>query len=173
VAPLEVCVAIISRDPDLRLADLFAVCPDLARNLGRSATTSRDRGAPSASRQLRSVVRGQVALVGEASGSLDGVTGEGLSVLFQHALALGEALAAGDLAGYETAHRRLRRNPALMARLLLAMDRSRWLRRRAVQTLAAEPSLFSRLLALHVGAPASPAQVVQSLCTVGWQLLTA
>jgi 2-polyprenyl-6-methoxyphenol hydroxylase-like FAD-dependent oxidoreductase len=173
VAPDEVCVAIISRDRDLRLADLFARCPDLARTLGRSAPASRERGAPSASRRLRAVVRGHVALVGEASGSLDGVTGEGLSVLFQHALALGEALAAGNLARYEAAHRRLRRNPVLVARLLLAMDRWRWLRRRGLETLAARPSLFSSLLALHVGAPASPVQVVKSLCTVGWQLLTA
>jgi flavin-dependent dehydrogenase len=113
-----------------------------------------------------------VALVGEASGSLDGITGQGLSVLFQQALALGNALKAGDLSRYESVHPRLRRSPALMARLLLAMDRSRWLRRRALRALAAEPSLFSRLLALHVGTLASSNEAVQSLCTLGWRLLT-
>ena len=61
----------------------------------------------------------------------------------------------------------------MIARLLLAMDRSRWLRHRALQALAAKPSLFSSLLALHVGTPASPREAVQSLCTLGWRLLMA
>ena len=173
VAPAEVCVALISRDPRLRLANLSAVCPDLARRLGRAPATTPERGARSVSRRLRVVVRERVALVGEASGSLDGVSGEGLSVLFQHALALGEALAAGDLARYQSAFRRARRNPALMASLLLAMDRGPWLRHRALRALAAEPSLFSRLLALHVGAPVSPRQAAQSLGALGWRLLMA
>lgn len=173
VAPTEVCVALISRDPRLRLADLFAVCPDLAPRLGGASATTAERGARSVSRRLRVVARGRVALVGEASGSLDGVSGEGLSVLFQHALALGEALAAGDLARYQAAHRRASRNPALMAWLLLAMDRAPWLRRRALRALATEPSFFSRLLALHVGAPASPRQAVRSLGSLGWRLLVS
>ena len=173
VAPAEVCVAIISRDPRIRLAHLFEVCPALADRLAGAPAITAERGGPSVSRRLRVVARGRVALVGEASGSLDGITGEGLSVLFQHALALGRALKADDLSRYDRIHPRLRRNPALTARLLLLMDRSRWLRRRALDVLAAEPSLFARLLALHVGSPASPRQAVQSICTLGWHLLTA
>ena len=173
VAPAEVCVALISRDPGVRLDRLFEVCPALTPHLAGAPATTAERGGPSASRRLRAVARGRIALVGEASGSLDGITGEGLSVLFQQALALGRALKAGDLSRYERVHTRLRRNPALMARLLLAMDRSPWLRRRALDALAAEPSLFSSLLALHVGAPASPRETVQSLCTLGWRLLIA
>jgi flavin-dependent dehydrogenase len=172
VAPREVCVALISRDPRLRLVRLLDRCPALARRLNGAPTTSPERGVPSLSRRLRAVSRDRVALVGEASGSLDGITGQGLSVLFQQALALGNALKAGDLSRYESVHPRLRRSPALMARLLLAMDRSRWLRRRALRALAAEPSLFSRLLALHVGTLASSNEAVQSLCTLGWRLLT-
>jgi 2-polyprenyl-6-methoxyphenol hydroxylase-like FAD-dependent oxidoreductase len=173
VAPAEVCVALISRDPRFRLDRLFDVCPALAPRLAGAPATSGERGGPSASRRLRAVSRGRIALVGEASGSLDGITGEGLSILFRQAIALGRALKAGDLSRYERVHPGLRRNPAMMARLLLAMDRSRWLRRRAFQALAAEPSLFSSLLALHVGTTASPREIVQSLCTLGWRLLTA
>ncbi len=172
VAPREVCVALISRDPSLRLDRLLGACPFLARRLGGAPATSRERGVPSTSRRLRAVSRDRVALVGEASGSLDGITGEGLSILFQQALHLGKALRAGDLSGYESAHRRVRRHPALVGRLLVAMDRSRWLRRRALRALATEPSLFSRLLAMHVGALTSPGEVAQGLCTLGWRLLT-
>jgi menaquinone-9 beta-reductase len=173
VAPAEVCVALISRDPRVRLDRLFEVCPALAPRLAGTPVSTAERGGPSASRRLRAVCRGRIALVGEASGSLDGITGEGLSVLFQQAIALGKALKAGDLSRYESVYPGLRRNPAMIARLLLAMDRSPWLRHRALRTLAAEPSLFSSLLALHVGTPASPREAVQSLCTLGWRLLMA
>jgi hypothetical protein len=42
--------------------------------------------------------------------------------------------------------------PRLMARLLLLMDGSDGLRRRALRALAAHPHVFNRLLAAHVGA---------------------
>jgi len=173
VAYRSVCVAVISRDRHLRLRALFETCPVLARHLGGVAMTSRERGVPSSSRRLRRVTRGRVALIGEASGSLDGTTGEGLSVLFHEALALGHALKTGDLASYEIAHRRLRRNPALMSRLLLAMDRSAWLRRRGLRALAADHSLFSRLLAVHVGRSASAGYAAWTLCALGWRFVTA
>jgi flavin-dependent dehydrogenase len=169
----EVCVALISRDPRVRLRSLFEVCPELTRHLARAPASTPERGAISASRRLRAVTRGRVALVGEASGSIDAATGEGLSLIFQHALALAHALRAGDLHSYEASHRRILRTPALMARLLLAMDRSAWLRRRALRAFAGEPGLFSRLLALHVGTFSPPRRAVGTLCTLAWRLLTA
>ena len=42
--------------------------------------------------RLAAVQRGNVALVGEASGSVDAVTGEGLSMAFRQAIALAEAM---------------------------------------------------------------------------------
>lgn len=173
VGPSEVCVAMLSRDSHLRFDQLPLACPDLARHLAGAPVTTPERGSVSASRRLRAVARDRVALIGEASGSVDAVTGEGLSIIFQDALALGDALAVGDLARYQVAHRRIGRFPAAMARLLLAMDRSPWLCRRGMLALAAEPSLFSRLLALHRGAPRSPEAAVRCICALGWRLLTA
>jgi len=44
-----------------------------------SATlTISERGAVTVSRSLESVYRGSIALIGDASGSVDAVTGEGL-----------------------------------------------------------------------------------------------
>jgi len=57
--------------------------------------------------------------------------------------------------------------------VLLAMDRSPWLRRRALRAFTVEPGLFSRILALHVGDFTPPRRAVGSLCTLGWRLLTA
>jgi flavin-dependent dehydrogenase len=103
VGASEVCVVLISRNPRLRLDDALPQFPEVLRRL-RGAGDRRalpERGAVSASRRLKSVSRGNVALVGDASGSVDAITGEGLCLLFQHALSLADALAAGDLALYQ------------------------------------------------------------------------
>ena len=94
---------------------------------------------------------GRIALVGDASASIDAITGEGLGLAFRQAAALGEALKKGDLSSYESRHRDICRMPFLMARLLLLMDDHETLRKIALQTLAAQPGIFSRLLAAHVG----------------------
>jgi flavin-dependent dehydrogenase len=97
----------------------------------------------------RSVVRGRLALVGDAAGYLDAITGEGLAIAFHEAEALGTAMAAGDLRPYAAASRRIRRLPTAMTRLLLAVERRPWLRRRVIRALAADTGVFDRLLAIH------------------------
>jgi flavin-dependent dehydrogenase len=110
--------------------------------------------------------------VGDASGSVDAITGEGLCLLFQHAVLLAEALQAGDLARYDAAHRRLGRRPALMADLMLMLDGRRRLRTRTFRAMASDPRLFSRMLAMHVG-ELSILDFAASGLNLGWQLLTA
>jgi flavin-dependent dehydrogenase len=132
-------------------ADILASFPTLAMRLGESEAIGRTRGAISQSARLSSVSRQRIALIGDASGTVDAVTGEGLALAFRQAVALADALAAGDLAQYESAHRRIASRARLMARLLLLMDRNDGLRRRAMTALAARPNTFGRLLAVHVG----------------------
>ena len=116
-----------------------------ARRLAGPATL--ERGGVSASRRLKAVCRGNVALVGDASGSVDAITGEGLCLLFQQAVALAGALEAGDLALYQAEHRRIGRRPEFMADVMLLMDHRTRLRRRALRTMASHPRLF----AAHAG----------------------
>lgn len=148
VAQREVCVALICRDPRLRLDDALARVPQLARRLGPSDAPIR--GAVTATRRLRSVCRGCVALIGDASGSIDAITGEGLCLAFRQAGALAAALETGDLTSYSAAHRRLARRPRAMGDLLLMLDRHPALRRAAVRAFGAHPPLFARMLAAHV-----------------------
>ena len=129
--------------------DLLGRFPSLAARLAGAPQTSRDRGAGPFLQRVRGVVRGPVALVGDAAGYLDAITGEGLAVTFHQAAALVAAIAAGDLARYAAAHRRIGRLPGIITRLVLACERRPALRRRAVAALAAEPALFSRLLGIH------------------------
>ena len=90
-----------------------------------------------------------MALVGDAAGYLDAITGEGLAVALHESAALVEAILAGDLGLYAAAHRRINRLPNLMTGLVLALERRPRLRARAIRALAAEPALFSRLLGIH------------------------
>ncbi|MCW5746793.1 MAG: FAD-dependent monooxygenase [Alphaproteobacteria bacterium] len=151
VAPDEICIALIADRPGLRFADLPAAFPDLARRLGGAAPLDAARGAVSMSARWRAVTHGPVALVGDASGSVDAITGEGMALAFRQALVLGAALARGDLASYAAAHPRMGRLPRAMARLLLFMGRHDGLRRGALRLLAHQPGIFDRLLAVHVG----------------------
>src|ERR1017187_5940217 len=107
VSDAEICVVLISSDHRLRLDHVLPRFPLLARRLAAAGAASSERGGVSASRRLARVWRGNVALVGDASGSVDAITGEGLGLLFQQAMALADALAAGDLNRYQAAHRRL------------------------------------------------------------------
>ncbi len=169
--PREICVVLISSDPHRRLEDTLPQFPEVARRLAGLAPTTPERGAVSASRRLDRVTRGRVALVGDASGSVDAVTGEGICLLFQQAQALAEALADGDLAPYESHHRQIGKRPARMADLMLLLDRRARLRRRTMRALAAHPPLFSRLLALHLR-EGSIFPFFAGTFTLGWRLLT-
>jgi flavin-dependent dehydrogenase len=148
-------VAVISRDPTLRLQQGLAKLPRLAERLAGAETTTPEGGAVSASMAIRSVYRDEVALIGDASGSVDAITGEGLCLSFRQALALASAMSSGmehgDLAAYQTEHRRLRRRPAFMASLMLSLDTHDWLRRRAIPAMASMPLVFRSLLSVHVG----------------------
>src|SRR5436853_4454391 len=158
VTPLgndETCVALISRDPRMRLQDAWKEFPRLAGHLHYAEPSSAERGAVTVTRRLGQVYRGNIALAGDASGSVDAITGEGLCLSFHQAMALAEALEKGNLLSYQRAHRRLRRRPNTTGRLLLLLDRYPRLRRRALGGLAADPALFARLVAVHLG-QASP-----------------
>jgi flavin-dependent dehydrogenase len=171
VSGREVCVVVISRHPRLRLDEALARFPEVSRRLAGADASTPERGGVSATRRLRAVTRGNVALVGDASGSVDAITGEGLCLLFQHAAAAAGAMEAGDLGLYETAHRQIGRRPALMSDLMLLMDSRRRLGRRAVRAMASRPAVFARMLAAHVGQISPLASAANGLA-LGWRMLT-
>lgn len=171
VAGDRVCVALISRqstDFDFGLAAF----PELAHRL-RNSNAGRVKGSVTASRRLKSVYRGNVALIGDASGSVDAVTGEGMAMSFRQAIALGDALMADDLALYQAAHSRIARLPGWMSRGMLLMDKSSLLRRRTIRALASDPGLFAQLLSLHVGELRPAAFLGRGVLELGWQMLRA
>ena len=158
----QVCVALISRDSKLRLTEALHSFPELRERLEGAETSSVEKGALTATCKLKRVSRGNVALIGDASGTVDAITGEGLCLAFSQAMVLADCLRAGDLARYEHEHRRLALRPLLMSRLMLTLDGRPRLQRRTLQAFRKRPDVFRRLLELHVGATVSPAP------RVGW-----
>jgi flavin-dependent dehydrogenase len=171
IAANEICVVLISRDHRLRLEDALPGFPEVECRLAAAGPSNLQRGGVTASRRLKAVYRGNVALVGDASGSVDAITGEGLCLLFQQSVALAGALEAGDLSLYQAGHRRIGRRPEWMADLMLLLDRQGGLRSRAIRAFAGRPNLFAGMLAMHVGEQ-STADFLSNGLALGWRMLT-
>jgi 2-polyprenyl-6-methoxyphenol hydroxylase-like FAD-dependent oxidoreductase len=170
VGPEEICVAMISNDGQLDLDDALNGFPELSARLKNAEHASSERGAITASRTLRRVWNGNVALVGDASAGVDAITGEGLCLAFRQAAMLAECLASGNLARYQAEHRKLVRRPAFMARLMLLIGNQNHLRRRTMRVFESRPQAFAGMLSMHVGA-ASARDYVSNGISMGWQLL--
>jgi menaquinone-9 beta-reductase len=168
----EVCVALISSSPKLRLDDALGEFPELRACLENAELASSERGAITITRRLRHVYRGRTVLVGDASGGVDAITGEGLCLTFQQAALLGDCLASGDLARYQKGHRTLIRRPALMARMMLFMARHSHLRQRTMQVFESSPRSFAGMLAMHVGEGSARDHISNGIA-LGWELLKA
>lgn len=152
VAQDEIGVALLTRDSHRRIDQALCDFPALQRRLANAECTSSDRGSTTTTRRLRRIFRGSTALIGDASGSVDAIAGEGLSLSFLQAIALSDAIAAGDLCAYQTKHKQMTRPPLVMANLLLLLDRFTWIRPLIWKGLALEPSLLGRVLAFYAPA---------------------
>jgi menaquinone-9 beta-reductase len=146
-------------------------CPQLAQRLAGAQLASRERGAITQMHSLRAVHSGNVALVGDASGGVDAITGEGLRLAFRQAVVLADAMERDDLPSYARAYRRHARKPALMGDLLLTLARNNRLRMRSIRMLAKRPQLFARLLSVHAGR-AALGDLLSAGAHLGWRFLT-
>jgi flavin-dependent dehydrogenase len=168
----QVCVAMVSHDPNLRVDDGLKELPWLSARLQGAQTVTTERGAVTGNRRLKRVWRGNVALIGDAAGTVDAITGEGLGLAFSQAMALAECIESGELTPYQQQQRGLTLRPLLMARLMLTLDGRPRLQDRTLQAFQKYPEVFQRLLALHVGA-LPPQNIVWDGLTLGWGLITA
>jgi len=172
----EVGVAVISSNPKLRLGmridDALGEFPGLCARLKDAELASSERGAITVTRRLRRVYRGRTVLVGDASGGVDAITGEGLCLAFREAVLLGDCLASGDLAHYQKGHHALLRRPTRMAGLMLFMAKHSHLRRRTMQVFQSSPRAFAEMLAMHVG-EGSARDCISNGIALGWEMLKA
>lgn len=169
----EVCVSFFSIHAKLRIDDGLLQFPEVARRLESAVLKTAEQGTIVGLTHTRRVTAGRVALVGDASCSVDGIAGHGLSLGFQEALKLADALARGDLRHYELAHRKIASVPARMTRLLLLMDMSAVIRRKTLRLFECQPELFSRIISIHTSKPLDETFDVKAIADLGWRVLWA
>jgi flavin-dependent dehydrogenase len=151
IAENEICVAVVTRDRNARVRDVVDTISFLRDRLPREQERDAERGALTTTRKLNRVVSGNVALVGDASGSVDAVTGEGMALSFRQATLLSESLEKNALERYAVGHRKILAQSQLMARLLLLMDAYPVICKHAMRSMADSPGLFRGLLDVHIG----------------------
>ena len=169
--PQRVGIAMLVSGRKARFDDLLAEFPALQARLGQAPEDSTVRGAGPLHQRVTAVTADRLALVGDASGYLDALTGEGLSLAFEQGIALAEAVERGELGHYEREHRRIVRVPIALAQLMLVAERRPWLRKRVVRALAARPETFSRLLGVNDGSLAPIRVGIGRLLGLSWGLL--
>lgn len=161
----------LSDDPGLRIEKALERFPILAEKLRSAARTTRELGETTSLRILPAITRGRVALVGDASGTVDAVTGHGLSLSFQQAISVAEAMKQGDLSYYQRAHKKIASVPITMTRLMLLMAGNDWIHRRTIRLFRKTPGLFSRLLAIHSETAPLSSIGVAEIAGFGWKFL--
>jgi flavin-dependent dehydrogenase len=89
-------------------------------------------------------VRGRVALVGDAAGYVDALTGEGINVGLAQARTLVDCLVAGDLSSYEQRWREATRVYRRLTSTLIRARHNRVIGPRIVPAAARFPAVFDR-----------------------------
>jgi len=165
VTPVGGCrvgVAFLWKDGALEKASfeaLLARFPALVERLRGAPADSSIRGAGPLARVSRARVRDRFALLGDAAGYVDALTGEGLTLGFLGAEALAQLLPAAIARGvparslwrYELAFQRAFLPYKWLAQGMLLLTERPWLRRRVVSLLSRAPWLLrGALWALHL-----------------------
>lgn len=132
---------------------LLARFPALEKQLAGAPADSETRGAGPLLQRVRARRADRLALLGDAAGYVDAITGQGLSLAFAGAAILIDALPrdlsqdlAPALSRYDRALRSRWLRYAIPARVLVALSRRPRLRRSALRSVAAVPGAFGALV---------------------------
>jgi flavin-dependent dehydrogenase len=120
--------------------------PALRKRLAGSPAASDVRGAGPLRQDVRRRAAGNVLLVGDASGYLDALTGEGIGVALAQAAALAQCLAAGRAGDYERAWRRASRKAWILTGGLLWSRHQALLAPRIVPAAQRLPLVFASIV---------------------------
>lgn len=137
---------------------LLACFPELARRVAGWPYDSALAGVGPMARGARARAVDRLVFLGDAGGYVDAVTGEGLSLAFQGAVALGATLPAALAAGatreafaeWERGEARRFALYAVTTRFVLGLARRPAVRRASLAFLARHPRLFARVVGLVV-----------------------
>ena len=126
----------------------LAAFPALRERLAGAAPASDIRGAGPLRQDVRRRTAGNVLLVGDASGYLDALTGEGIGAALAQAAVLADCVAAGRPDAYERAWRRASRRSWMLTAGLLWSRHQPLLGPRIVPAAQRLPRLFTTIVNL-------------------------
>ncbi|GAA2471780.1 NAD(P)/FAD-dependent oxidoreductase [Terrabacter carboxydivorans] len=141
VADDLVGVAVLSRRR-IPLSESLAEFPQLRERLDGAPVVTSVRGAGPLRQRTTHRVAGRVLLAGDASGYVDALTGEGISLGLAHARAAVTAIGQGDPQSYERSWRAATRRYSLLTHALVQVSRPAWTRRLLVPAAATLPPVF-------------------------------
>lgn len=141
VADDLVGVAVLSKQRG-SLDEALAGFPQLRERLDGAPVVTSVRGAGPLRQRTTRRVAGRVLLAGDASGYVDALTGEGISLGLAHARAAVAAIAADDPESYERSWRVATRRYSLLTHALVQVTRPAWGRRLLVPAAASLPPIF-------------------------------
>jgi flavin-dependent dehydrogenase len=150
VGPRSVNVAFLREgETKDRFEELLGRFPSLRERIGDAGAASEVRGAGPLLQRVRARAGERLALIGDAAGYVDAITGQGLSLAFAASAVLMEAL-PDDLSTdlrpalqrYEAGVRARWLRYALPAHALVALSRRPGLRRSALRSIARFPLAF-------------------------------
>lgn len=150
VGPQEVGVAVLS-NRRAGYAEQLAAFPELRARLSGARVTSTVRGAGPLRQGSRRRVAGRVLLVGDASGYVDALTGEGITLALAQAEAAVRAILADRPVEYERSWRRTVRSYRLLTEALVRAGAVPAVRRRIVPAARALPPVFDRCVQAIAG----------------------
>ncbi|PJJ70516.1 flavin-dependent dehydrogenase [Diaminobutyricimonas aerilata] len=125
--------------------DALASAPELEERIAGTMLVSTRRGAGPFRQRTRRRVAGRVLLVGDASGYVDAITGEGLRLGFAQATEAVAAVLAGRPRDYERRWRRVTRDFRMLTSGLVALATSP-ARPYVIPTASRNPALFGRMV---------------------------
>ena len=145
------------------MASMLSRFPRLSASLQGAETSAEARAIGPMHQVARSPVSDGVGLVGDASGYLDAITGEGISLALAQVQALYDSIgswmlsnnsapSARELQGYSRRISGMVRQHRLITRLVLFLSRNPRLAERAIKGLGRQPELFRWLLSANMGA---------------------
>ena len=138
-------VAVLGR-AILDLDAAVARIPDLAAKLASVPSVSEVRGAGPLFQRVSKRSADRALLVGDASGYIDALTGEGLRLGFAEAEAAVDAIVADEPERYEHAWQKATRSYRLMTGALLWASSRRAVRPLIVPAAQAMPGVFTRIV---------------------------
>ncbi len=154
VGPRSVNVAFLrDRDTGDDFDALLGRFPALAARVAGAVPQSEVRGAGPLQQRVRARHAERLALIGDAAGYVDAITGQGLSLSFAGSALLMEALPrdlsqdlSSALQRYDASVRARWLRYAVPAHALVALSRLPTLRREAIRSVAAVPGAFGALV---------------------------